>query len=140
MGRFARAARTPLFRSVVRALRIASHSVQSGRPPAEIVGEQLSRRTMLKAAGVGALTFAAETTGVTGVFNAGYGGQITINKLAGEILAKAGTSTRVIHAAERAGDVKHSRASADKLLAAGWKPRFTLKEGLAATFAFFSTR
>ena len=59
MGRFARAARTPLFRSVVRALRIASHSVQSGRPPAEIVGEQLSRRTMLKAAGAGALTFAA---------------------------------------------------------------------------------
>ena len=59
MGRFARAARTPLFRSVVRALRIASHSVQSGRPLAEIIGEQLSRRTMLKAAGAGALTFAA---------------------------------------------------------------------------------
>jgi UDP-glucose 4-epimerase len=89
---------------------------------------------------VGALTFAAETAGVTGVFNAGYGGQITINKLAGEILAKAGTSSRVIHAAERAGDVKHSRASADKLQAAGWKPRFTLEEGLAATFAYFSNR
>jgi UDP-glucose 4-epimerase len=43
---------------------------------------------------VGALTFAAETAGVTGVFNAGYGGQITINKLAGEILAKAGTASR----------------------------------------------
>jgi nucleoside-diphosphate-sugar epimerase len=36
--------------------------------------------------------------------------------------------------------VKHSRASADKLLAAGWKPRFTLEEGLAATFAYFSNR
>jgi UDP-glucose 4-epimerase len=79
---------------------------------------------------VGALTFAAETAGVTGVFN----------KLAGEILAKAGTGSRVIHAAERAGDVKHSRASADKLQAAGWKPRFTLEEGLAATFAYFSKR
>jgi UDP-glucose 4-epimerase len=89
---------------------------------------------------VGALTFAAETAGVTGVFNAGYGGQITINKLAGEILAKAGIGSRVIHAAERAGDVKHSRASADKLQAAGWKPRFTLEEGLAATFAYFSKR
>jgi len=89
---------------------------------------------------VGALTFAAETAGVTGVFNAGYGGQITINQLAGEILAKAATGARIIHAAERAGDVKHSRASADKLQAAGWKPRFTLEEGLAATFAYFFNR
>lgn len=58
-----RAARTPLFRSVLRALRIASRSVETGRPPAEIVGEAqanlVSRRTMLKAAGAGALTFAA---------------------------------------------------------------------------------
>ncbi len=53
-----RAARTPLFRSVVRALRIASHSVATGRPPAEIVGEALSRRTMLKGAGAGAFMLA----------------------------------------------------------------------------------
>lgn len=86
---------------------------------------------------VGALSFAVETPGVTGVFNAGYGGQITINKLANQIIANAGTSSKVLHAAERAGDVKHSRASADKLLAAGWKPNHTLEVGLAATFDFF---
>jgi UDP-glucose 4-epimerase len=86
---------------------------------------------------VGALTFAAETPGVTGVFNAGYGGQITINDLAYQIIANAGSSSKVLHAPERAGDVKHSRASADKLLAAGWNPRHTLEEGLAATFDFF---
>jgi UDP-glucose 4-epimerase len=88
---------------------------------------------------VGALSFAVETPGVTGVFNAGYGGQITINKLANQIIANAGTSSKVLHAAERAGDVKHSRASADKLLAAGWKPKHTLEEGLAATFDFFKS-
>lgn len=86
---------------------------------------------------VGALAFAAETPGVTGVFNAGYGGQITINDLAGQIIRNAGTSSQVLHAAERPGDVKHSRASADKLLAAGWRPKHTLDEGLAATFDFF---
>lgn len=86
---------------------------------------------------VGALTFAVETPGVTGVFNAGYGGQITINKLANQIIENAGTSSKVLHAPERAGDVKHSRASAEKLLAAGWKPKHTLEEGLAATFEFF---
>jgi UDP-glucose 4-epimerase len=86
---------------------------------------------------VGALTFAAETTGVTGVFNAGYGGQITINQLAGQLIANAGSTSKVLHAPERPGDVKHSRASAQRLLDAGWKPRHTLEEGLAATFDYF---
>lgn len=86
---------------------------------------------------VGALTFAAETPGVTGVFNAGYGGQITINQLAENIVSQAGTGTKILHGPERPGDVRHSRACADRLLAAGWTPKHTLEEGLAATFAFF---
>jgi UDP-glucose 4-epimerase len=88
---------------------------------------------------VGALSFAVETPGVTGVFNAGYGGQITINDLASQVITNAGTAAQVLHAPERPGDVKHSRASADKLLAAGWKPQHTLHEGLAATFDFFKS-
>jgi len=104
---------------------------------------------------VGALTFAAETPGVTGVFNAGYGGQITINQLAVVLLEQAGSAAQIRHAPQRPGvgsaaqirhapqrpgDVKHSRASADRLLAAGWKPRHTLAEGLAATFQYFKNR
>lgn len=89
---------------------------------------------------VGALAFAAETPGVTGVFNAGYGGQITINQLARLLVAQAGATSQILHAPERPGDVKHSRASAERLLAAGWKPRHTLEQGLAATFASFKNR
>jgi UDP-glucose 4-epimerase len=86
---------------------------------------------------VGALVFAATTPGVHGVFNAGYGGQITINDLAARIIANAGSAARIVHGPERAGDVRHSRASADKLRAAGWQPRHSLEEGLDATFGFF---
>jgi UDP-glucose 4-epimerase len=86
---------------------------------------------------VGALCFAAETPHVTGVFNAGYGGQITINRLAEQLIAQAGSSSAIVHVPERPGDVKHSRASADRLLAAGWKPHHSLAEGLAATFESF---
>lgn len=88
---------------------------------------------------VGALAFAVETPGVNGVFNAGYGAQITINDLADGLIKAAGSSSKVIHAAERAGDVRHSRASADKLLAAGWLPLHSLEEGLAHTLEFFKT-
>lgn len=89
---------------------------------------------------VGALVFAAQTPGATGVFNAGYGGQITINKLASELIAAAGSSSRILHAPERAGDVKHSRASSDRLRSVGWIPKHTLEEGLAATLEFFRAK
>jgi UDP-glucose 4-epimerase len=86
---------------------------------------------------VGALVFAVETVGVTGVFNAGYGVQITINDLANSLIKTAASTSKVLHAPERAGDVRHSRASADKLRAAGWIPKHTLDEGLARTLEFF---
>lgn len=88
---------------------------------------------------VGALAFAAESPGLTGVFNAGYGEQMTINQLARQLASLAGSSSSIIHAPERPGDVKHSRASADRLRAAGWSPRHTLQEGLVETFEAFKT-
>jgi UDP-glucose 4-epimerase len=89
---------------------------------------------------VGALVFAVTTEGVHGTYNAGYGGQITINDLANNILGTANTPSKLLHGPERAGDVKHSRASSDKLRAAGWKPQYTLEEGLEATFEFFEKK
>lgn len=86
---------------------------------------------------VGALSFAVETPGVTGVFNAGYGGQMTINDLANKIIASAGSDSKVLHGPERAGDVKHSRSSADKLRNAGWQPKHSLDDALATTLKFF---
>ncbi len=89
---------------------------------------------------VGALAFAAETPGVNGVFNAGYGGQMTINDLANKLIASAGSASKVKHGPERAGDVKHSRSSADKLRSAGWRPTHPLDEALATTLEFFKGR
>ncbi len=89
---------------------------------------------------VGALVFAALNDDMHGTYNAGYGGQITINDLANNILSSAQTDSKITYAEERAGDVRHSRASADKLIAAGWEPQFTLEQGLEATFDFFKDK
>jgi UDP-glucose 4-epimerase len=87
---------------------------------------------------VGALVFAATTPGVTGTFNVGYGSKITIKDLANKIIKMVGDSTaKIEYKPERAGDVKHSMASADKLRAAGWKPAYSFDEGLAATVKYF---
>jgi UDP-glucose 4-epimerase len=85
---------------------------------------------------VGALAFAA-LNDIHGTFNAGYGGQITIQDLAEKIIREAGSSSKIVHLPERAGDVRHSRASSDKLRAAGWVPQFSLEQGLAQTMEYF---
>ncbi|MGH8017189.1 MAG: NAD-dependent epimerase/dehydratase family protein [Opitutaceae bacterium] len=86
---------------------------------------------------VAANAFAASTPGLTGVFNAGYGGEITIRELAAQIIELAGSSSTIEYAAERAGDVRHSRASVDRLRAAGFQPAGSLEAGLEQTLNFF---
>ncbi|MFA6962317.1 MAG: NAD-dependent epimerase/dehydratase family protein [Opitutaceae bacterium] len=86
---------------------------------------------------VAANIFAAAMGGLTGVFNVGYGGSITINAIAERILAQTGGKGSIVHQEPRAGDVRHSRASAEKLRAAGWRPGYDLESGLAETLAWY---
>jgi UDP-glucose 4-epimerase len=89
---------------------------------------------------VAANVFAATTPEVTGVFNAGYGGQITVRELAERIVALAGSRSEIRFAPERAGDVRHSRANVDKLTAAGFRPTGTLEAGLRVTLESFRSQ
>ena len=79
----------------------------------------------------GALAFVAEDTEIEGVFNAGYGGSITIRELVDEILRLTGSQSEVVHSPPRAGDIRHSTSDASKLLGAGWQPAYTQATGLA---------
>jgi len=81
--------------------------------------------------------FLATRSAATGVFNAGYGRRIAINDLAKMICRMADSHSKIQHAPERAGDVKHSLANIEKLHAAGFKPAGNFEEALAATVGFF---
>jgi UDP-glucose 4-epimerase len=81
--------------------------------------------------------FFATQSKATGVFNVAYGKQITIKELAQKICELTGSKSEIKHAAERAGDVKHSLAAIDKLRAAGFAPPSNFADGLAATIQFF---
>ncbi len=82
---------------------------------------------------VGGLAYEAETPAVSGDYKLGNGGSITINQLAGKIIELLGSSSKLEYAPVRAGDVKHSRASAEQFLQTGWEPRYGFEEGLALT-------
>lgn len=69
----------------------------------------------------------------TGVFNVAYGGKMTINHLAELIVEILGSQSKIVHLPERPGDVKHSTACVDKLLATGFKPSWDFKRGLEVT-------
>lgn len=68
------------------------------------------------------------------------GQAITINALAEEIRRLTGSRSEIVHAAKRAGDVKHSVADTGKLRAAGFFPTAKIQEALPATIQYFKTQ
>ncbi|MEY3548384.1 MAG: hypothetical protein RLZZ552_751 [Verrucomicrobiota bacterium] len=86
---------------------------------------------------VGALAFAGASAEMHGTYNVGYGRSQSILELAQEILRLTGSKSRIDHLPTRAGDVRHSLASNERLLAAGWAPRSSVAAGLVETIDHF---
>jgi UDP-glucose 4-epimerase len=84
-----------------------------------------------------ALAHVAGRPDLHGTYNVGYGDSMTVNDLAARIIGLSGSSSKIVHLPERPGDVKHSRASIDKLLGTGFRHVSSLEQGLVKTLAFF---
>ena len=102
-------------------------------------GEQTRDFIFVKDIAAANVCFATQSP-ATGVFNVAYGQRITINELATTICGLTGSRSQIKHAAERAGDVKHSMAAVDRLRSAGFTPTGNLSDGLRATVEFFKGR
>jgi UDP-glucose 4-epimerase len=48
-----------------------------------------------------------------------------------------GSKSPIQHLPDRPGDIKHSQAATDRLLATGFQPSSDLEEGLQATVEYF---
>jgi len=86
---------------------------------------------------VGALAYAGASADMHGTYNVGYGRSQSILELAQEILRLTGSKSRIEHLPTRAGDVRHSLASNERLVAAGWKPCSSVAAGLVETIDYF---
>ena len=80
---------------------------------------------------VAANLFAATKPGMAGVYNVGYGGEMTVLDLAQRIIRATGSRSVIQHAPTRAGDVRHSRADVTRLLASGFRPTTSVDAALA---------
>ena len=72
-----------------------------------------------------------------GVYNVAYGKRKTIKDIAKKIIELTESSSEIRYAPTRAGDVKHSQAGIDKILATGFTPVASFDEGLRKTIEFF---
>ncbi|MFZ9855525.1 MAG: hypothetical protein ACO3I0_10445, partial [Limisphaerales bacterium] len=68
------------------------------------------------------------------------GTTLTVNSLADAILRISGSSSQRVHAEPRAGDVRHSAASIDRLRATGWQPQHDLDSALARSIDWYRRR
>jgi UDP-glucose 4-epimerase len=84
---------------------------------------------------VSALEYVTNAPDLTGVFNAGYGGEVTILELAERILSLTGSHSSIQFDPERPGDVHHSRANVERLQNAGFRPAGSLESGLQEMFS-----
>jgi UDP-glucose 4-epimerase len=113
------------------AVAIFAEKARSGQP-ITIFGDGDQTRDFVFVGDVVAANILAAEKG-TGVYNVACGGRITVNDLAREIIALSGRTVPINYAPERAGDVRHSRGSSERLQALGWSPAVPLAEGLRRT-------
>ena len=74
---------------------------------------------------------AANTEGISGAFNIGSGGRITINRLVAHLSDASGITPEVQYGSPRPGDVRHSLADITAARKAfGFEPSVSLEEGL----------
>lgn len=87
---------------------------------------------------VAALVHIAARPDLHGTYNVGYGKSMTVNQLANDIIRLSQSPSKITHTTKRAGDIKHSRAAIDKLLASNFDHVSSLEKGISETLAFFS--
>ena len=72
-----------------------------------------------------------------GVYNAGSGKTITVNRIAQLIKQHAGSKSKIVHIAPRPGEVQRLCCDATKIMKLGWKPRISIEEGINKYVDFY---
>jgi UDP-glucose 4-epimerase len=88
---------------------------------------------------VEALAYVGQGSDLQGVFNVGYGNSMSVNDLAALIVRLSDSSSKITHLPERAGDVRHSCSSIERILSSGMRYAGSLEQGIAETLRYSKT-
>lgn len=116
---------------------IFSRTLLRGGAPV-ISGDGEQTRDFVFVGDVVAACSAALAHDAPGPFNVATGVETSVNSLAEQLQAIAGTKVAVAHAPAKAGEVRHSSLSAERIRRElGWQPQVALEEGLRRTVEYF---
>ena len=76
-------------------------------------------------------------TAPAGVYNVGNNSTTIIQTLAEKIIALTNSKSKIINVPERPGEVKHSRASIEKMISTGWQPSHSFDKALEKTIEYY---
>ena len=112
--------------------------VLNGKPPV-ICGDGEQTRDFTFVKDVVSANILAAGSSKTGVFNIGSGARVSVNELAAAVIeaSATGTDPGILHAEPRDGDVRHSLADISRAGSIGYKPSYTLTDGLKETIGSF---
>ena len=88
---------------------------------------------------VNAVILAAESD-AAGIYNIGVGTTITIDDLARMVIKVVGKDLEPIYQESRTGDILHSLSDISRARTFGYRPRFSLEEGLEETVRYYSNQ
>jgi UDP-glucose 4-epimerase len=84
-----------------------------------------------------ALAYVADREAVTGTYNVGHGQGLSVLSLAEKIITLTKSKSTIEYRPGRAGDVKASIASTEKLQSAGWQAGVSFDQALSETIRYF---
>ncbi len=106
--------------------------------PLDVFGDGQQTRDFIYAADVAEANLLAAThPEASGVYNVGSESELTIAGLARQIIGRTGSPSQIRFLPPRPGDLRHSRAATARLRSLGFRPRYSLEEGLGLTIAHF---
>jgi len=112
-------------------------SISRNLPPI-IFGDGEQSRDFIFVEDVVRANILAAKTHAQGPYNIGSGKSITINHLAEVILSLMQKDSQPIREKPRTGDPRHTLAEISKAEGFGYKPEYSLEEGLEATIPFYA--
>jgi UDP-glucose 4-epimerase len=114
------------------------HNCLQEKPPI-IYGDGKQTRDFTYVDDVVAANILAAENQAAGVFNIGTESSVSINELANLVLKLTGRNLKPVHQDSRPGDIRHSLAAISKAGSFGFKPAYSLEEGLGETIKKYNT-
>ncbi|WP_370175049.1 NAD-dependent epimerase/dehydratase family protein [Leeuwenhoekiella palythoae] len=106
--------------------------------PLTIYGDGQQTRDFIYVKDVVAANLLASQTG-KGVYNVALGNSTSVLELAEFIIKITNSKSEILFKETRAGDIKHSQANPEKFQKEGFKPKYSIEEGLKETVAFYES-